>query len=188
MTGFPDDDRSQRFMIGQWLAIWHSAMQAQARRLEVARLDVPGYQTDVYLFVLALREVLRCAEWASSHAMSHGDRARSSKIDQAKNAFDQAVPGAADVRDILTHFDCYERGKGKLQEDARKRAKERQVRINQGQDLPPIEVPRLLTNQFFERDGTTIKLHLLSHTVDVATAEAAADSLATALLHAVDDF
>lgn len=184
----PDSDQSQRLTIATWLTIWHSAMQAQARRIDAVRLNVPGYHTEVYLFILALREVLRCAEWASTHTMRQGDGARASRIDQATNAFDQAVPGAADVRDILTHFDRYEQGKGKLQEDARKRAKERQRLVDQGHDLPPIEVPRLLTNQLFQRDGTTVKLHLLGYTVDVAAAEAAADALAVAVLDAVDDF
>lgn len=164
------DDRAQRTIISMWAAAWSSAVDGQAARVLPVGLETAAYQTDVYLFILAVREVLRCAEWAKDHVDGQRDGDRSRNLNSAVAAFDAAVPGATDVRDILTHFDEYERGKGTLQKKGLARS-----------------APGLVANQLFERDGETTKLHLLGYTVDVATARDAASTLAGAVITALAD-
>jgi hypothetical protein len=58
------------------------------------------------LFAMSLRELLRCADLATDLGVPTADLLRE---------FDQVAPDAKDVRDVLSHFDDYELGVGRLQ-------------------------------------------------------------------------
>lgn len=76
-----------------------------------------GYdrQLDMYLFAFAVRAVLRAESFARSLAEDAGLTDRVDRLRLARLRFDQLVPDAVQVRDILEHFDDYRQGKGRLQ-------------------------------------------------------------------------
>jgi hypothetical protein len=134
--------------------------------------------------------VLRTVEWAKVHADSHKDGERSKKIGRAIRDFEAVVPDAKHVRDILVHFDDYERGRGGLQQESLETAKGARARAAARQDehgwppLPDIQVPRL--NMYYERTDTTYRLHLFGpHVIDVALAVDAAHQLVQDVLDAL---
>ncbi|MFJ7593516.1 hypothetical protein ACIQZO_40355 [Streptomyces sp. NPDC097617] len=72
-------------------------------------------EVDALLFASALRDFLRAADlikWTVSGSPAI------SPVDKALHVFALAVPNLTDIRDVLEHFDAYERGKGKFQEAA----------------------------------------------------------------------
>jgi hypothetical protein len=69
------------------------------------------HNADAIAFVYALRDLLREADLAIALEVKGAQEAR--------NSFDQAVPDAVAVRDVLTHVDDYMLGSGKLQQDAK---------------------------------------------------------------------
>jgi hypothetical protein len=90
------------------------AVSQQAERVLDASREAALRQIDGYLFVLALRQVLRAA-----HMVLNGLEAEQ-KPEQAETAraaietFDATVPHAKNARDVLDHFDDYARGVGNL--------------------------------------------------------------------------
>src|SRR3954453_14784666 len=85
------------------LAIWYQATQVQGMRvLSDAPWPVSGLvtkQADAYLFLLALRNVYRAAEYAQ-HLVPTGT-SRHRRITLALAAFDDALPDATNVRNVL---------------------------------------------------------------------------------------
>ena len=104
------------------LVTWRHAVQVQS--LRILTDGAMGYtgpftrQVDVYLFALSLRNVIRAAQMVRA-ALDPGP---ASQAATALAAFDAAVPRAADVRDVLEHFDAYLSGSGKLQKQAGSRS------------------------------------------------------------------
>jgi hypothetical protein len=91
------------------LAAWRNAVKLQRER--VASGPDSTIPTDARFLAVAVRNVLRAAHMAvlvSPDAQSAIDR------------FDQEVPNAKDVRDVLEHFDKYAVGEGNLQKELRK--------------------------------------------------------------------
>jgi hypothetical protein len=97
------------------VGLWSHAVQIQAIRILTDGTGMPDgmvtRQMDSYLFAVALRNLLRAASLLRTAAPS----AACSGIDLALNAFNQTVPRAVEVRDVLEHFDDYARGAGRLQ-------------------------------------------------------------------------
>jgi hypothetical protein len=66
-----------------------------------------------------LRALHRCAEMQATELRRLGvDAVHRDQLRDEITAFDNAVPGAKNARDILEHFDGYARGKGRLQKTA----------------------------------------------------------------------
>ena len=98
---------------------WNHAVQLQKIRI-MSGIGLPtagpvSKQADAYLFVLALRNVRRAA--ALTAKLAGGSRRV--VIRRALVAFDEALPTAKDLRDVLDHFDDYALGRGKLQDSKR---------------------------------------------------------------------
>lgn len=93
---------------------WNTIVSIQQRRIATADSDFER-QLDLYLFALALRGVVRAAEFARQAATSSGDDEAHDRISEALDGFTDAVPDAKHVRDILEHFDKYRLGEGRLQ-------------------------------------------------------------------------
>ncbi len=107
-----------QFTVDQALAnlqVWEHATRTQAVRV-LASEDALGLvaKGDVYLFVVSLRNVRR----SSTLVRSLADSRTWPRIDAANAAFDAALPGAKDARDVIEHFDEYWVGEGYLQRDA----------------------------------------------------------------------
>jgi len=94
------------------LRVWEHAARTQATRV-LSSEDVLGVVTtgDIFLFVIALRNVRRAAHLVRVVAA----KSSASAIDTATNAFDLAVPASMVARDVIEHFDEYTRGKGDMQ-------------------------------------------------------------------------
>jgi hypothetical protein len=166
----PDSEGAVRAMLAGWLYTWFAAAERQAMRT-LHPQHRSDYQVEGYLFILAVRQVLRAVEAARSHADQHRDGKRSAKLTKALATFDTTVDAARMVRDVLTHFDKYQRGKGDLQLTD-KRA---------GRD------PRRL-NVYYENTGSTIRLHLMPNVVmDVGTTLDAAGELVEEVSSALAD-
>jgi hypothetical protein len=86
---------------------WRRAVQLQRERLGSSP-DSTDRFVDAYLCIIALSQVLRGAEAIKRVT---GD----AKLRDACDGFLAAQGDATDIRDILTHFDAYERGEGTLQ-------------------------------------------------------------------------
>jgi hypothetical protein len=97
--------------------IWGHAVQVQGMRvLSDAVWPLSGpvtKQGDAYLFAIALRDVLRAAEFVKRCA----DKADRPAIRAAIASFKKRLPHATDLRDILEHLDEYSAGNGKLRRD-----------------------------------------------------------------------
>jgi hypothetical protein len=97
----------QRLEIASWTYQWLDAVDRQAERVAEAPDNGSG-QVEILLFVTALRNVVRGAE-----AVLGYDHV-------AVKRFDQSVPNARAVRDMLEHFDAYVRGIGNMQNQRKK--------------------------------------------------------------------
>jgi hypothetical protein len=154
--------RSRRELAG-WIWTWMFGVGMQAERtLNPQPNELP--EVEAYLFAMALRQLFRSVEAAITQAEASGDKRRSKELKEARDAFDKAVPHAVSVRDVLVHFDEYERGEGKLQ---------------RGRKNPPI------LNTITKNDGTTFWLYVLDdddHRLDVRNALDAAHQLADSVL------
>lgn len=97
------------------LVAWRHATSIQALRVlnpAAAMLDGPATrEADTTLFALALRNLVRSVVFVRS---SLPEKRRAS-VDEALATFDQAVPNAKHIRDVLEHFDKYSVGTGNLQ-------------------------------------------------------------------------
>jgi len=114
-------------------------------------------QSDAALLAVAVRNVLR----AAIAVAALGD---DEVLDAAIKAFDAALPGASDLRDVLEHFDAYEARRGNLQKSGRMEA----------------------YHVFYERGADHYVLHVGDLALEVDTATDAAIDLAEATLKAVD--
>lgn len=89
------------------MQFWLHALGLQHQRATSEPAEPWDAAVDASLFAVALRNVIRaveaCRRW-SPH-----------DIGSALADFDSKVPRAVDVRDIIEHFDDYDRGAGKLQ-------------------------------------------------------------------------
>jgi UDP-N-acetylmuramoylalanine-D-glutamate ligase len=104
-------DATERALAAGHVARWLVATERQAQRVDEERGKPPpnSAQVEATLFALALRNVLRAAKYA--------DRFEPERISRAIVEFDDAIPHAMDVRNILDHFDEYESGTGRLQNE-----------------------------------------------------------------------
>lgn len=100
-------DSLERATIAGKIGFWALAADIQRDRVLDRSAGAFTNQLDATLLALAIRNVVRAAEWARGVVPARAEAALS--------AFDVRVPNATDVRDLLEHFDEYERGKGKLQ-------------------------------------------------------------------------
>lgn len=99
---------------GQW---WMWTAELCARRIREGR--DPDRQIDTRQFIMALRQLLYAAEM-EKREVQHLDPAVLQALGEARQHFDQSVPGLTDARNVLVHFDEYARGEGKLQHKLRK--------------------------------------------------------------------
>jgi hypothetical protein len=120
-----------------YLVLWRRAARAQSARVLDRGLSFWALESEGALFALALRNALRAADFVRACA----PWTSWSAIDRARNAFDASVPDDVKVRDALEHFDDYAAGVGELQRN-------------------PSGTPGA-ANRFVERDGTTVRVHLL---------------------------
>jgi hypothetical protein len=105
-----------------------------------------------WLFVLAIANVER------------GAIAVLGKGHNAVQAYQSAVPDATDVRNMVTHFDEYIKGAGRLQESGAVEG----------------------FNVFLQNDGRSLTLHVAGRSLRVAEAYASAANLASAALEALE--
>jgi hypothetical protein len=100
-------------LIGDWYlrerfrSIWADAVERQAERVRTATGDQFDVFPDFILYAFALRCLYRSADAISKEA--------DGALEQELATFERAVPRFKDVRDVLEHFDDYDRGVGKLQ-------------------------------------------------------------------------
>jgi hypothetical protein len=145
---------------------WTRVVMSQADRV-VSAPSLDASQDEALLFALSLRQLLRTVGLAIKHVDGRKNGKQSKKIRAARAAFDEAVPDAVDVRDIIVHFDEYMRGSGRLQK---------------GLSHPPE------FKLFASDDGTTVRLHLIGdYGLDVRAASVAAVALANTVLEALSD-
>jgi hypothetical protein len=93
------------------LETWRRAVQLERERLLIADTGI-DHHIDSYFCVIALSQLLRAAkamEIATKDAL----------LRKALEQFQVNVPDAKDPRDILSHFDAYQAGTGKLQKKGR---------------------------------------------------------------------
>lgn len=98
----------ERRRVSALLSFWLDAAELQRDRIVENAGDGNRDRADAAFFAIAIRNVVRAADLARDYEPA--------SVPQALGAFDSAVPGAVKVRDVLEHFDDYERGKGRLQE------------------------------------------------------------------------
>lgn len=91
--------------------LWGRAVSRLADRIDKSTNHVDD-QVDAMLLAVAYRNVYRAAEMARKHVSAD---ARSS-LDRAIASADKSVGNASSVRDMLEHFDDYERGTGNRQQ------------------------------------------------------------------------
>lgn len=102
---------------GWW---WLQAVNLCADRIQEG--DDPNRQVDARLLILALRLLEQAAAMEAAAIDEEAQAAVWSHLEQARTRFNQLVPGMRDARNVLTHFDEYSRGQGRLQQDYRDHA------------------------------------------------------------------
>jgi hypothetical protein len=101
---------------GWW---WMRAVNLCAHRIQEG--DDPDRQIDARLLILALG-LLEQAAAMEAAAIEEEQGAVWAPLEQARTCFNELVPGLRAARNVLTHFDEYARGQGRLQQDCRDRA------------------------------------------------------------------
>jgi hypothetical protein len=140
--------------------VWGQAVGIEAERILSAATGTERH-IDCYLLVLAIRQVLRSAD-AMDKAIG-GDE----ELKQAQIRFLAEHPHAQTMRDVLSHFDEYEAGNGRLQKSG---------------EVGPLNI-------FLGVGDDSITLSLASNlTVELSAASSAALALADATLSAKDRF
>jgi hypothetical protein len=95
--------------------VWRHALDLQAIRVLVsgaAGLSGPlTKEADAYLFVMALRNFIRGIELIQATV----DQSRRPIVDAGLAEFNDEIPNAVNLRDVLTHLDEYLQGQGRLQ-------------------------------------------------------------------------
>ena len=94
---------------------WCIATRLQHDRASSAQ-DAVTAEIDVELYAMALAQLLKAANMAKRYERKGGAIAR------GLATFDEAAADHKHVRDVLVHFDRYERGTGKLQAERGDRA------------------------------------------------------------------
>jgi hypothetical protein len=140
--------------------VWGQAVGLEAERVRSAA-TVAERHIDCYLLVLAIRQVLRSAE-AMDRAIGGDEELR-----KAQTQFLAEHPQTQKMRDVLSHFDEYEAGKGRLQKSG--------------------EVGALTIWLGVGEDSVTLAL-ASNLTVELSAASSAAIALADATLSAEDRF
>jgi hypothetical protein len=154
------------------IGVWHRAVTLQAERILRPHASHMEQQTDAYLFVQAVRQVLRGADLMLRGL--DGDP-RAEVVEQAIADFNLAVPDAKDARDVLDHFDDYARGVGKLSHPDIKNPKEREVRSS-------AESAAQFTIFYEKGSDGHYTLHVGDLIIDIAGARDAASTLAKSVL------
>jgi len=140
--------------------LWGGAVSIQAERVRNATGPYERH-VDGYFLVFAIRQVVRSAE-AMQKAVG-GDTV----LKTAQDRFLAEHPQAKAMRDVLSHFDDYERGTGTLQKSG---------------EVGGIQI-------WFGVGDTSFTLALASNlTIELTAASTAATSLANATLEAEDRF
>jgi hypothetical protein len=93
--------------------VWQRAVTTQAERTTTAPTVADRF-VEGYLLVIAIRQV-----YAAAMAMNKAVSGTDPELQSAMEQFLSDHPGAMDVRDILFHFDDYEIGEGRLQEQGK---------------------------------------------------------------------
>ncbi|MFF4577261.1 hypothetical protein ACFY15_02455 [Streptomyces sp. NPDC001373] len=184
MTMKPERVTVQAGAIGH-LMRWLTAVELQAERVCAPPPfanpvgDTPpasgaglAQEADALLFASALRDFLRAADlikWTVDGTVA------TSPVDKALHSFELAVPNLKDIRDVLEHFDAYEKGQGDFQKAA----------VKGGQD---VWTSRMLVDP---RDGSPL-LFLMpgdgqKWTLDVRTSTVAAQVLYASIQKALLD-
>lgn len=146
-----------------YLYQWHRAVVRQAERVLDPNTRTIDAQTDGYLFVLALRQVMRAAQMIRDEL--DGDHRE--RVARAVARFRAAVPDAKNARDVLDHFDDYARGIGDLAHPGVKR----------GERQPSVEAASKFVI-FYEKSAPGhFVLHFGDLTIDIAGAREATDQL-----------
>lgn len=98
----------ERATVVSTIGFW--ALAAELQRDRVVNRSAGRFvnQVDATLLAVAIRNVVRAAEWAK--------RFDAARVSAALGVFDSRVPNAVAVRNMLEHFDKYERGQGNLQQ------------------------------------------------------------------------
>jgi hypothetical protein len=157
----------------QW---WRWAVQLAVLRLrdpDDQRIAWPSSrQIDARQLVFALRQLLSAARLADVAMDAHGvDVAARDALAQARQRFEDALPGIKDMRDALMHFDEWARGKGRGPQRDRR---------NTGEAL------RDVARDFwgFGYDPNAGIVFLGPYTIHVDTADQAATELSLAIYRA----
>jgi hypothetical protein len=111
MTETKRDEDLQRHLDAGHLMFWWGAMDLEADRTlgtEAGPQAKAEAEVDATLFTIALRNVIRAAELCRAHAPD--------VVDAALATFREQVPDVDKIRNIVEHFDAYERGEGRLQD------------------------------------------------------------------------
>jgi hypothetical protein len=102
---------------GWW---WRRAVNLCVHRIQEG--DDPNRQVDARLLILALSLLEQAAAMEAAAIDEEAQAAVWSQLEQARTRFNQLVPGLRDARNVLSHFDEYARGQGRLQQDYRDHA------------------------------------------------------------------
>ena len=138
-------------------------MQRQAIRTLEQSFSVDR-EMDAVLFAVALRNVLRAADFARQVT-------RNPKIATAVQAFSSRVPDAVSIRDQLEHFDAYELGRGNLQ------ASSQTQRAARTPSKDGIVSPSTPYDFATARPGSDVTILLGDYSLDVLTGALAAQRL-----------
>lgn len=182
------DEDKQREQAGSWryldhpaalgfshLGKWSMAVAQQAERVLDSGRDMALRQTDGYLLVLALRQVLRAAYMVRDGLTDENRPEQADVARVALEAFEHLVPDAKNARDVLDHFDDYARGLGNLSHPGVSRPR----RSATEEAARSFEI-------FYEAGGEGhYVLHLGSLTIDVAEAQRAVEELHSAMHTAI---
>lgn len=157
-----DDDRLIKLArTSHYVSVWRKALADQAQRVDAAGIFKGS--SEKWLWACALGGLLRTVRLS-------GDLG--ADITHARSAFKAAAPHAKDLRDVLEHLEDYELGLGHMPATG------------------PIEMLQEMTDR--DVDGLPVwenltQLQGLDVEVNYRTAQTAADALAEATLHAIDD-
>jgi hypothetical protein len=155
-----------------YLVLWRDAVLTQGQRAASWPIsnaaDQEAAGVDLALLAVAANNTRRAAMLVRSTA----DQARWSDIDKATILFDQRLPDLQAIRNVLEHFDAYEKGRGRLQRPQRN---------------GPLGVAPMF--RFVEKTGETVRLHLSversrSMVLDVVETVAAVEELVSKIYEA----
>jgi hypothetical protein len=151
-----------RATIRGYVERWRYAVDLQHDRIMQSG-DTNTDEIDSHFMGVALKNLRGHVEWGRNYCDTIRDGPRSRRIADALRAYDNAVPDAANVRDIQEHVREYETGH-----------KDRHLQ----NVTPPLAT-------YFEHDGTTCIVHIGGYALDTAAAADAARTLADAALDAL---